>query len=67
VALNSVAPPDDGMLHRVIALLLVVSGGTVAYLATHAVLWLLAGRPNGPERFLGESARHVLSRRGAGS
>lgn len=67
VALSSVATPDDGMLHRVIALLLVVSGGTVAYLATHAVLWLLAGRPNGPERFLGESARHVLSRRGAGS
>jgi lipopolysaccharide exporter len=50
------------MLHQVLALLLVTSGGMATYLAAHSLLWLLAGKPHGPERFLGESARHALGR-----
>lgn len=53
---------QGGMLHQAAALLLVASGGMLAYVAAHALLWLLAGKPQGPERFLGESARHALGR-----
>ena len=62
--LGPMARGGQGTLHQALSLLLLASGGMAAYVAAHALLWLASGRPHGPERFLGESARHVLARLG---
>lgn len=53
---------SSDILHRSLTLVLVATGGMLAYVAAHALLWLVAGRPQGPERFLSESARHAIGR-----
>jgi len=48
---------------RIGQVLLVVAGGALLYVAVVLVLWLLAGRPAGPERFALDRARGVLAAR----
>ncbi|MDB5725230.1 MAG: hypothetical protein JWQ16_1984 [Novosphingobium sp.] len=62
IALQPLIAAQANALYWTFNLAFVAASGVAAYLAAHALLWLLVGRPNGPEQFLGETARHLLGR-----
>jgi lipopolysaccharide exporter len=57
---------QPGSWHQLTGLLLSAVFGAGAYVATHLGLWLLAGRPAGPERFLVELGGSLWRRLFAG-
>jgi lipopolysaccharide exporter len=58
---NSIGAPDDYLLNIVAA---VVCGGSL-YIASHWTLWIMAGRPDGPESELIKVAKTLSVRRSA--
>ncbi|MDB5562333.1 MAG: lipopolysaccharide biosynthesis protein, partial [Hyphomicrobiales bacterium] len=60
---RTVLPPVDSITTAVISLLVLVPVGAVAYVGTHIIVWLAAGRPSGGIEVEIASRLHKLSGR----
>ncbi len=62
LAVGGTLPAAADTLHQIAHLLLGGAAGGFAYVAAHALLWLLAGQPGGPEVFVRDGTQAVLRR-----